>query len=1461
MNLDMNGERKVIIGRDAINTIIVTGDHNLIFSGDYERLRDAYIRPWPVLERVGLDSFVGREWLVREIDLFLQEHESGYFIIEARAGLGKTAFLAWLMQQRGYIHHFAELAPGTSGVARTLKSLAAQIVRAYELNAFEAEGVLPIAAGRADFFYDLLKQAAERREVGEKIVLVIDGLNEAGILENQNVLGLPKLLPPGVFIIASQRPVPVGLEIDTARTPRRILTLTAEMPGNLDDVRRYLERIALSPEIADKLRTSGQTPAELVHLLLEKSQGLWIYLHFVIPELRHAHSSFLKLADLPDGIVLYYARYWKQLRDQNVQDWDQVYLPLLATLAAAQEAVSIDCLLNWTGGNLERQQVQRLLSEQWNPFLSAYGTPRLFQLYHATLREFFCGKVRTEELSSTETSFIYELAAASERAHGRIADHYLQRWGGLKRGLPWLRERREFTEDNQYGLRYLCAHLEQGRHFPSLHRLLQTEYSASRRVAISPPGFWRTIAGKLGIKSERTLLQSHLAWYEARQAAGDAEDFAEDIARAWQVADKAGESAHESKRREALALQCRYALLKSSLTSRANKIPAELLAALIDKGLWSSAQGLAYALRQSNHHQRNASLLKLAPRLARAGFHQEAIAAVKRIDRGIDQSQALKEVALHLPAEMHDFLLERSRLLMTCRFHIMSGLREETDEDIVPSYRATVRGEVMEGVLPALPPALLGSALEVAMKVKPELDRVYVLSVLLERLPDGERQRVLEKARQLAESLPDDAEQTLALTRLGKHLPPSLQNSLVSRLLGLIRRPESNGVRGWAMEGLVSLLPDVAFTEAELEEIFTILDKQDRFNILIKLASHLPLLWLRRAVSLSLESNNVPLRTSAFVKLAPHLDAPLRVEVLAAARYLPEKDYSAGLQIPRLEALASLADFLPEPERASVWSEIESLMQSYASDTLTANALAKNSCFAKLAQAGRATEALRLARSIEHPPIRISALVELLPFMPLADQRQTLQELAEETQTIKDEESQLTATSHLLILADHPEEAGKLLLENKSKIEDESIAELAQLFAEHGYLDEALRAIGLLPAWKSVWRNTSQAKALAAIAPYLQASNVQKPLKMIRQIKEPSEQSFALAALFQLLPESRRSALLITSLRSAKAVNPPDEWASVLSSLWPHYTERDRDEVLGLLQRVKSESQKAESLAQIAKDLSPACLQAILTGEEWLTEPKSRVQFIRAVREYLPIDERATLLRKELVRAWESEKDSLNPEVSIEIASYLLTTVYGDEILSVIHSSFLIGAQANFFRRLASRLSDSFLREVLSSADSWSNQAMWARGMEKICEWLLKEGHVKDAISLLQAIPYRESKPRIGAWTRILPQLENDKRLEVLDKVLEYATNWQSDISRSSLFSRRLEKNTGISMLIPYLQSLPYTALYPLWRRSLHELSSSPREGLLSNLQILAPVIVAQGGNEALLAVIQEIRKVGSWFR
>ncbi len=421
-----DGQRNVTIGGDVIHSIVITGDHNQIFVGDYEYLRDAYISPWSIFERVQLDHFTGREWLTAEVDTFLHREDRGYFILEADAGLGKTTFLAHLVKTRGYIHHFVERVPGLDGIAPGLRNLAAQLVRAWELDPYMAEGILPSSSSRPDFLQDILVEVARKRDKirpDEKIIVVVDALDEAGIPTGQNMLGLPPVLPEGVYFIVSQRPVTVPLRVEG---PRPIFRLVAEGAENIADMRSYLEVAATWPGIARELQVRSYTTEKFIKTLLCKCRGVWIYLHYVVGEIKRGERSPLDLEALPEDVWQYYAQYWQRWRERDEAAWDSEYLPLLGTLAAAQEALSLSRLYAMAKVTA-RPGLERLLREVWRPFLvmEAAEDSLLCRLYHASLREFLEGQTDLSRLVEAERSFAEELPSATRRAHTRVADRYL----------------------------------------------------------------------------------------------------------------------------------------------------------------------------------------------------------------------------------------------------------------------------------------------------------------------------------------------------------------------------------------------------------------------------------------------------------------------------------------------------------------------------------------------------------------------------------------------------------------------------------------------------------------------------------------------------------------------------------------------------------------------------------------------------------------------------------------------------------------------------------------------------------------------------------------------------------------------------------------------------------------------------------------------------------------------------
>ena len=169
-------------------------------------LKMAVKDPGSIFSVVNVAAFTGRAWLLSEIDRFMTGNPCGYIFIEAEAGMGKTAFAAWLTKTRGYLSHFSRYSGGHS-VRAALQNLSAQIITAFELDEHTSGGMLPEWVETPAGFESLLADAAGRaRAHGGRLVLVVDGMDEAERTEDGLPFGVPSLLPDGVYIIGTYRP-------------------------------------------------------------------------------------------------------------------------------------------------------------------------------------------------------------------------------------------------------------------------------------------------------------------------------------------------------------------------------------------------------------------------------------------------------------------------------------------------------------------------------------------------------------------------------------------------------------------------------------------------------------------------------------------------------------------------------------------------------------------------------------------------------------------------------------------------------------------------------------------------------------------------------------------------------------------------------------------------------------------------------------------------------------------------------------------------------------------------------------------------------------------------------------------------------------------------------------------------------------------------------------------------------
>lgn len=283
--------------------------------------------------------FVNREQVFEEIDRFLTT-DSGYFIIRAEGGMGKTAVAAKYVLEKGdCLCHFLshELGPEqdkraghTVGEPNRIESclitLCQQLQDWLDVTV-AARDDLTILKSRLDA---LLRMKADVRPQ-DKLVIVIDGLDEAKDL-NQFFNYFPKQPLSNIYYIMTTRPL-VGI-------PEGFQTSSINLAHlNTDDIRAMLlqvnETLARNENfISDTLRITGGEPLYLYHIIEDISK-LGEGAHEILDQIPARAERHLEV---------YYHWQLDKLIESSVSDEQagagQYALDLLRVLSLLRDAVT-----------------------------------------------------------------------------------------------------------------------------------------------------------------------------------------------------------------------------------------------------------------------------------------------------------------------------------------------------------------------------------------------------------------------------------------------------------------------------------------------------------------------------------------------------------------------------------------------------------------------------------------------------------------------------------------------------------------------------------------------------------------------------------------------------------------------------------------------------------------------------------------------------------------------------------------------------------------------------------------------------------------------------------------------------------------------------------------------------------------------------------------------------------------
>lgn len=416
------GPGAVAAGRKITGPVTVTTVH-----GSFDRIGDAVFNPEPLRAALDLTRFTGRDWIISQIDRYIATHQKGYVVVQGEAGVGKSALAAHLAFTRPCVHHFTRL-EGARSPEQARRSLAAQLIGQWRLFDLVPSDSFPAGAGRPDWLLKVIAAAAAARDAAgrtDPLVLVVDGLDEAdqpAAGQDTGIpLGLPRPehLPTGVFLVVTTR---FGISLPAVRGPAAWTTITVDGADNLADVRTYLSSVTAGPNadnvLVERLARHGIDREWFVDRMADQSHGVWMYLRYVLDDIREQRRAPTALDGLPEDLSGYYfeqIQRWRTVRDS----WLSVGLPLFATLAALRRPVGRVELAQLAG--TDKAAVDTWLDGELRPFLEVTqdsACHRLYNVRHQSLRDLFEPPV---ELDHRDAGARESLREALRDAHERIA--------------------------------------------------------------------------------------------------------------------------------------------------------------------------------------------------------------------------------------------------------------------------------------------------------------------------------------------------------------------------------------------------------------------------------------------------------------------------------------------------------------------------------------------------------------------------------------------------------------------------------------------------------------------------------------------------------------------------------------------------------------------------------------------------------------------------------------------------------------------------------------------------------------------------------------------------------------------------------------------------------------------------------------------------------------------------------
>jgi len=325
---------------------VIESDESLRFAGEIETL-SGFLKPISSESRIShllRKGFIGREWLTEAVENWrtCNDRSSRIFWIMGNPGVGKSAFSAHLChfgKDRVIAAHFCEWnKPDHRDACRVIRSLAFQLATRlpeYRKLLLSLPEINTLDKKNASELFDYLFTNPLKHVIvcgRDRSLILIDALDEAKEGESnplvemlaQNAVNLPEWL--GIVITSRD-----DKNVSDPLQELNPYLLNTDSKANKEDICNYIE-LELNELLNNKTDARN-----IVNQIIEKSEGVFLYVEWVCKDIKKGNLSLEKLDKFPKGLG---GIFWQFFQRQfpNAEIYGNNIRPILRVILASQEA-------------------------------------------------------------------------------------------------------------------------------------------------------------------------------------------------------------------------------------------------------------------------------------------------------------------------------------------------------------------------------------------------------------------------------------------------------------------------------------------------------------------------------------------------------------------------------------------------------------------------------------------------------------------------------------------------------------------------------------------------------------------------------------------------------------------------------------------------------------------------------------------------------------------------------------------------------------------------------------------------------------------------------------------------------------------------------------------------------------------------------------------------------------------